>query len=112
MSDIKTVPIEAVVNMNATADIQHMCPFVHEVDNGTVTITWEAQGWTIELHSLRAYLNTFSDREISHEELTDEIRAELGSHHGINSVSVTSNWRTAGMEVVTSSTWPTRADPQ
>lgn len=105
---VKTVPIEATVTMSATADIQHMCPFVHEVDNGTVTIAWEAQGWTIELHSLRAYLNTFSDREISHEELTDEIRVEIGSHFGIEDVKVVSNWRTAGMGV-TCSTSPIRA---
>jgi NADPH-dependent 7-cyano-7-deazaguanine reductase QueF len=97
-----TVPIEATVTLTTTADIQHMCPFVKEVDNGSVTITWEAQGWTIELHSLRAYLNTFHDREISHEELTDEIGAELGSYHGISVKSVNTNWRTAGMEVTCS----------
>jgi NADPH-dependent 7-cyano-7-deazaguanine reductase QueF len=96
---VKVAPIEATVTLTTTADIQHMCPFVHEVDNGSVAITWEADGWTIELHSLRAYLNTFNDREISHEELTEEIGAELGSYHGINNVSVNSSWRTAGMEV-------------
>ena len=94
-----TVPIEATVRMSATADIQHMCPFVQEVDNGTITVTWTAGGWTLELHALRAYLNTFHDREISHEELTEEVRAELATHHGINDVEVTSKWRTAGMEV-------------
>lgn len=108
---INTVPIEATVTMSATADIQHMCPFVHEVDNGTVVITWEAEGWTIELHSLRAYLNTFSDREISHEELTEEIRAELNGHHGITIESVNTTWRTAGMGI-NCGTSLTRADPQ
>jgi len=107
--NLKTVPVEANVTLTTTADIQHMCPFVNEVDNGTVTITWDADGWTIELHSLRAYLNTFHAREISHEELTDEIRAEIGFHHGINNVKVESTWRTAGMEVVVSSTSPIRA---
>jgi NADPH-dependent 7-cyano-7-deazaguanine reductase QueF len=86
-----------------------MCPFVNEVDNGTITITWEADGWTLELHSLRAYLSTFQDREISHEELTEEIRAELSTHHGINEVTVNTNWRTAGMEV-RCCTSPTPAD--
>ena len=107
---IVTAPIDATVRMSATADIQHMCPFVHEVDNGTITITWTADGWTLELHSLRDYLNTFHDREISHEELTEEVRAELTTHHGINDVEVTSKWHTAGMEVVVFSTSPTRAD--
>jgi NADPH-dependent 7-cyano-7-deazaguanine reductase QueF len=99
MSIVKTAPIEATVQMSATADIQHLCPFVQEVDNGTVTVTWEAAGWTLELHSLRAYLNTFMDREIAHEELTEEIRAELSSAHGINNVTVNSSWHTAGMEI-------------
>jgi len=97
------VPVEANVTLTTTADIQHMCPFVQEVDNGTVTITWETEGWTLELHSLRDYLNTFRDREISHEELTEEIRAELNSRHGINIKSVKTTWRTAGMEVRCSS---------
>lgn len=108
MSDTLLVPIEANVTMCTTAGVQHMCPFVNEVDNGSVTITWDTDGWTLELHALRKYLNTFSDREISHEELTSEIRAELNSHHGINAVAVESAWRTAGMEV-RCSTSPTRA---
>jgi uncharacterized PurR-regulated membrane protein YhhQ (DUF165 family) len=95
----ETVPIEATAHLTTTATIQHMCPFVHEVDNGTITIAWHADGWTLELHSLRAYLDTFSDREISHEELTEEIRAELSTSHGINEVTVNTKWRTAGMEV-------------
>lgn len=108
---IVTVPVEANVRLAATATIQHMCPFVQEVDNGNVTIAWDADGWTLELHALRAYLNTFQDREISHEELTDEIRAEVASHHGINNVAVESSWRTAGMEVACS-TSATRAGQQ
>lgn len=99
MSAPRTVPIDSVVQMSATADIQHLCPFAEEIDNGTATITWQAAGWTLELHSLREYLNTFHDREISHEDLTEEIRAELSSHLGISHVTVNTSWRTAGMGV-------------
>lgn len=99
MSNPTVVPIEANATLTVTAPIQHLCPFVQEIDNGTIAITWDAQGWTLELHSLRAYLNIFHNLEISHEELTDEIRAELGSHHGIENVTVKTTWRTAGMEV-------------
>lgn len=106
-----TVPIEADVRMTATAAIQHMCPFVQEVDNGTIAVSWRANGWTLELHALRDYLNSFHDREISHEELTEEIRAELSGRHGIEELTVKSTWKTAGMEVACS-TSPTRADPQ
>ncbi len=108
---ITTVPIESNVTLTVTATIQHMCPFVHEVDNGSVSITWETDGWTIELHSLRAYLNTFQDRKISHEELTEEIRAELNSHQWINSVAVNTAWRTAGMEVACSTSQTPAAHP-
>lgn len=94
-----TVPIEADVTMTTTAEIQHMCPFVQEVDNGTITVSWRADGWTFELHALRSYLDTFHNREISHEELTNEVRAELSGHYGIEEVTVSSAWRTAGMEV-------------
>ena len=97
-----TTPIEAAVRMETTASIQHMCPFVHEVDNGTITVAWETDGWTFELHSLRAYLNSFQDREISHEDLTAEVEAELSGHYGIEAVSVSTTWRTAGMEVLCS----------
>ena len=106
---IVTARIDATVRMSATADIQHMCPFVNEVDNGTITIGWTADGWTLELHSLRGYLNTFNYREISHEELTEEVRAELSTHHGINDINVNSTWRTAGMEVQCS-TYATHVD--
>lgn len=96
---IETVPVEARVQLNVTANMRHLCPFVKEVDNGTITLSWIADGWTFELHALRAYLGTFSDREISHEALTEEVRAELGGHHGISNVTVSSTWDTAGMEV-------------
>lgn len=107
----RTVPVETRVRVSTTAQLQHMCPFVHEVDNGSVTVHWDTDGWTFELHSLRDYLNSFTDREVSHEDLTAEIRAELGAHHGINNVTVETKWRTAGMEVACSSS-PTHAAPQ
>lgn len=95
-----TVPVESTTRMTVTSPIQHLCPFVTEVDNGNVTVSWDANGWTFELHKLRAYFDTFHDREISHEELTAEVQAELSGHHGIGNVTVSSAWSTAGMAVV------------
>jgi NADPH-dependent 7-cyano-7-deazaguanine reductase QueF len=92
-------PTDATVTMRVKASIRHLCPFVQEVDDGHVTVDWDTDGWTFELHSLRAYLRSFTDREISHEDLTEEVRAELSSHHGIKGVTVTTTWRTAGMEI-------------
>ncbi len=96
------VPTDAAVTLTANAAIQHLCPFVQEVDSGDITVTWDTDGWTFELHSLRAYLKSFTHREISHEDLTEEVRAELSSHHGVKSVTVTTTWRTAGMGVTCS----------
>jgi NADPH-dependent 7-cyano-7-deazaguanine reductase QueF len=108
MSPVKTVSAPAAVNMSITAPAQHLCPFVNEVDAGTVTISWETAGATFELHSLRAYIESFTEAEISHEELTDTIRNVLSEAPGITSFAVQSSWTTAGMEVTCSSS-PTPA---
>lgn len=105
---IRTEPSTADVTMHATSLLIHRCPFVDEVDNGTVTIAWRVDGQTIELHSLRDYLASFRDSEIAHESLTDRIRHDLGTTPGIADVTVTTTWDTAGMEV-TCSTSPTLA---
>jgi len=104
----QAVPTTAGVRMTVTADVQHLCPFVNEVDNGAVTVTWQANGATFELHSLRDYLNGFKNSEISHEMLTDRILRDLSTTQGVEIVSVESTWDTAGMEVQCS-TLPTLA---
>jgi len=85
--------------MTVTAEVQHLCPFVEEVDNGTITVMWRTNGATFELHSLREYLDGFKDSEISHEMLTDRIRHDLSAMQGVKIVAVESTWDTAGMEV-------------
>lgn len=99
MSDDLTVVMWADVTMKASGALRHMCPFVKEVDNGTITITWGTRGATLELHALRRYLDTFRDREISHEDLTDLIRTDLAGLSGLTNVRVETTWDTAGMEV-------------
>jgi len=108
MSHVQPVPTSADVRMAVTAEVQHLCPFVDEVDNGTVTVTWRTNGATFELHSLREYLSGFKDSEIAHEMLTDRIRHDLSVTQGVHLLSVESTWDTAGMEV-RCGTWQTRA---
>lgn len=108
MSHVLPVPSTAEVRMTVTAEVQHLCPFVNEVDNGTVTVTWRTNGATFELHSLREYLNGFKNSEISHEMLTDLIRHDLAVTQGVEVLAVESTWDTAGMEVMCS-TSPTPA---
>lgn len=99
MSAVRTVPAAAGVQVVAKSLAQHMCPFVHEVDEGGIFASWTTAGATIELHSLRDYLQSFAQVEISHEELTLTVLESLRSIDGITDVSVESAWTTAGMEV-------------
>lgn len=75
-----------------TAPVRKMCPVVNEVDEGTATIRYRTFGLAWELHALAAYLASFADRPLSHEDCTAEIAGHLNA-------DVTTSWTTAGMEV-------------
>lgn len=104
---IKTVPSSGDVTVTTYADLTHLCPFVDEVDRGTVKLTWRVDGQTLELHSVRAYLDGFATSRLSHEEVTNRIGHDIASIPGVELIEVTTAWDTAGMEV-TCATSPTR----
>lgn len=106
---MRTVPSDADVLMTATGELTHHCPFVDEVDNGHVTITWRTSGQSLELHALKEYLDGWRQVTASHEDVTDRIRHDLATVAGIELVSVDTTWHTADMEV-RCFTSPTRAD--
>lgn len=93
-------PANPNVTMTATAQIQHYCPFVNEIDNGAIAITWVTGDSTIELHSLANFLGRYADQKISHEDLVDEIfdSLEYLAPHIILR-SVTAHFTTAGIDV-------------
>lgn len=93
------VETEAEVTVVVTSALVHLCPHVEEVDYGTVKISWRTDGKTIELHSLRAWLQSFSNVVVSHEQITDLVREDLAALDGIADVGVETSWRTAGMDV-------------
>lgn len=93
------VPEESTARVAVEGPLRHMCPHVAEVDDGTVRIEWTCAGQTLELHSLAAYLGSFADERISHEELTRQLRDELAGLHGIADVTVATTWHTAGLAV-------------
>jgi hypothetical protein len=102
-----TVGAPAGLTLSATAPARHLCPFVKENDEGTVTVTWLTKGRTFELHSLRRHLDAFMDQwgevEVSHEEFTGHLRDTFA--HGdmlVEILSVESSWDTAGMSVTCS----------
>lgn len=94
------VPEEAAdVVMQATSTLLHLCPHKDEEDVGSVTITWQCAGGTLELHALAEYLGKYEQCEISHEAITDRIYHDLAALSGIEDVQVLTRWTTAGMEV-------------
>lgn len=105
---IKTVEAIPGLTMTATAPVRHLCPFVNEKDEGTVTVTWQTIGRTFELHSLRAHLDwitsKWADAEISHEDFTSEIRDSFAHFNGagLHIKSIRTDWNTAGMPVTVS----------
>lgn len=106
--DRMVVESDADVTVTITADLTHLCPFVNEIDHGSITITYRIAGNTLELHALRDWFNGFKDSHITHEGLTDLIRHHLATLPGIEVIDVRTNWTTAGMDV-TCSTSPTPA---
>jgi NADPH-dependent 7-cyano-7-deazaguanine reductase QueF len=91
------VPCPELLSVTVEATVTKRCPFKDETDAGTVTVVWNSEGKTLELHSLREYLDGFGDVALSHEEFTDAVGAHLSSL--IGDVQVWSEWETAGMKV-------------
>lgn len=98
-SELRVVPEAAQVRVTATGDLSHLCPHFDEEDHGAVEITWTCRGHSIELHSLKKYLDAFEESSVSHETLTQRIATDLASLTGITDVSVVSRWDTAGFAV-------------
>lgn len=101
-----TVPDISDVVVTVRAELVHRCPHVDEIDHGTIAITWCPEGRTFELHSLADYLSRWKDAALSHEQITDRIRADLSLADCLTVLSVETTWTTAGMEV-TCATSPT-----
>jgi NADPH-dependent 7-cyano-7-deazaguanine reductase QueF len=70
-----------------------------ESDLGTVTVSWKPGGETFELHSLRAYLDTWTEVSVSHESITERIDHDLTITPGITTVTVATTWDTASFDV-------------
>lgn len=101
---VLVVPSTTDAEVQITADIWHMCPFKHEEDEGTITLSWRTSyGMTLELHSLVAYLHAFDETLISHEDLVVQIREDLAAL-SVASVNVLARFTTAGAEVVVAAT--------
>lgn len=83
------------VNVSVTMPAVHQCPHRDETDRGTATLEWRVCGRTVELHSLRAYLDSLHEWVVSHEAYTAHLRDHLRDA-GLTGVEVTTTWSTAG----------------
>lgn len=103
-----TLTAHCAVNVRATwaGPLVHLCPFADEVDSGNVEISWTTAGATVELHALAAWLETFADRRMLHEDITEEIRAKLAACPRLDRIEVITRWETAGGRVVVRSAVP------
>lgn len=99
---LTTVMAPHGIAMRITAPLTHVCPYRDEVDEGTVTITWETEGRTFELHALREWLGRWKDSKISHEHLTSALKYDLNVPDGLTVVLVSTKWNTAALDVVCS----------
>lgn len=67
-----TVPI-TVQSVTMEMPVEHLCPFVDEVDLGELTIWFEPLLKTVELHAASRWVRRYQRITISHEDLVDEV---------------------------------------
>lgn len=73
------------------------CPYREEVDEGTVTLTFDVgDDEAPELHGLAARLRRHEDARVSHEAYSLALIDDLGPS---GCVHVRTTWQTAGLEV-------------
>ena len=95
-----TVPSGTGVTVAATFPLTHRCPYRAETDHGHIDITWTTAGATLELHALAAWLDGFAREQITHEDISSDIRGHLADLPGIDNPQVATRWKTAGADVV------------
>jgi NADPH-dependent 7-cyano-7-deazaguanine reductase QueF len=96
---IEVIACDNNVTVRVVTQLTHKCPYRDEIDEGQADISWTVDGRTFELHSLAAYLATWKDSEVSHEQITDRIAHDLSTVEGVSDVRVATDWTTAGMRV-------------
>lgn len=68
------------------------CPVNGQRDYASVEVAYNPIGNAVELGSFAAYLATFNDREIGHEDVTAEIRSDLARLLEPDDLTVRTAW--------------------
>lgn len=80
--------------ITATMPMVKQCPYVDEIDVGTVTFTWA--GDAPDLHNVAANVQSWAAQKATHEEATRALADTWGAQ-------VETAWRTGGMDVTCAS---------
>lgn len=62
-----------------TGEVTAWCPFEGTADYYDLELTYRPDGYVLELISLRDYLQSYRDQEISHEAFTDRVFEDLAT---------------------------------
>lgn len=87
-------PLVGVPAVSVRSPLFHRCPFREERDEGALWAEWTG---FVELWEFRSWLNSWSDKAISHEALTALIADYL--KRTASCVRVQTNWTTGGFDV-------------
>jgi NADPH-dependent 7-cyano-7-deazaguanine reductase QueF len=84
------------VRITITSPAAHLCPFKEELDLGHIVIEYDLapDAEPVELHELRAAIDAFASRAVTHEQMTYQLTESLPF-----GATVVSRWHTAGMDV-------------
>lgn len=91
---MRTFAVDHPTQVTMSRPTKKRCPFVEEIDDVTVTVHYVAEDKVVELHDLAAYIDSFEDVQLSHEDFAQGIRTRL-LDEGIDPV-VRVAFRTAG----------------
>lgn len=88
MPTIETVTTEADVDCSLEIELVCQCPVRAEMDRYAVIVEWNTSSSTYEKHALKKQMKTHSDREVTQEQLCEDIFSDL-SGCGVAGLSVT-----------------------
>ena len=78
--------------VTATMPVTKLCPYVDEVDYGTLTATWE--GDAPELHELARVVHALANERLTHEDYTARVQ------HLLSAATVETEWQTGPWVVI------------
>lgn len=96
---LEVISCEAVADVHVILPVRKECPVKNEADFGTVDVWFTTRTQTIELHSLRNYIESYQGIPITHEDFARQVYRDIVST-GVDEVSVSASWRMDGLQAI------------